>query len=350
MKVLVIQQKMIGDVLTSSILFEALKDEYPNYELHYLINTHTFPVVENNPYIDKYIFFTPEIESSYLLFFSFIKEIKNNNYDAIIDVYGKISSNFMTLFSGAEIKISYYKKHTAFIYNKSIKRIKTPQHRLSLAIENRLRLLKPLGIEFKNVSPKISLKKEEIDQAKIKLESFKVNLLNPLYMISVLGSHSDKTYPIAYMAQLLDYVISEKPTAQLLFNYIPNQTHEAKKVYNLCSHKTQKQIFFDLFGRDIRDFLSLTSFCNALIGNEGGAVNMAKALNKPTFVIFNPGLNKLNWFGENETATNGAVHLSDYIEYENKDYKNAKKNPEAYYLKFKPKFIQPKLKEFLYRY
>tara|TARA_R110002096_G_scaffold106741_5_gene234474 strand:+ start:1901 stop:2953 length:1053 start_codon:yes stop_codon:yes gene_type:complete len=349
MKILIIQQKMIGDVLTSSIMFEALKDKYPNYELHYLINSHTFPVVLNNPYIDKYIFFTPEIESSYLKFLSFIKQIKNSNYDVIIDVYGKISSNLITLFSGSKIKISYYKKHTAFIYNKSIKRLKTPEHNVSLAIENRLRLLKPLQIEFKNISPKISLKKEEIQEAKIKLESFKINLSNPLYMISVLGSHPSKTYPVEYMAHLLDYMIEEKPTAQLLFNYIPNQINEANELYNLCSNRTQKQIFFDLFGKNIREFLSLTLFCNALIGNEGGAVNMAKALNKPTFIIFNPGLNKLNWFGENETITSCAVHLSDFIEYENKDYVNAKRNPRAYYLKFKPKFILPKLNEFLHR-
>ena len=55
MKVLVIQQKMIGDVLTSSILFEAIKIEHPSAELHYLINSHTVPVVENNPFVDKLV-------------------------------------------------------------------------------------------------------------------------------------------------------------------------------------------------------------------------------------------------------------------------------------------------------
>ena len=53
MKILVIQQKFIGDVLTSSILCEAIREYYPKYEIHYLINENTLPVVENNPYIDK---------------------------------------------------------------------------------------------------------------------------------------------------------------------------------------------------------------------------------------------------------------------------------------------------------
>jgi len=41
MKILVIQQKMIGDVLTSSILFEALRTQYKEATLHYLINENT---------------------------------------------------------------------------------------------------------------------------------------------------------------------------------------------------------------------------------------------------------------------------------------------------------------------
>ena len=99
---------MIGDVLTSSILFEALREKYPDAELHYLINTHTFPVVENNPFIDEFIFFTPEAESSKRELIRLAKSVKKTGYDIIIDVYSKLSSNIITLFSGAKIKISYF--------------------------------------------------------------------------------------------------------------------------------------------------------------------------------------------------------------------------------------------------
>ena len=60
MKILIIQQKMIGDVLTSSILFEALRTQYKEATLHYLINQNTVAVVENNPYIDEFIIVSPK--------------------------------------------------------------------------------------------------------------------------------------------------------------------------------------------------------------------------------------------------------------------------------------------------
>ena len=76
MKILVIQQKMIGDVLTSSILFEAIKLKHPEAETHYIINSHTYAVVKNNPYIDKFQFVSPEIQNNKKQLFIFSKQLK----------------------------------------------------------------------------------------------------------------------------------------------------------------------------------------------------------------------------------------------------------------------------------
>src|SRR5690606_16332543 len=103
MKILIIQQKMIGDVLTSSILFEALRLKYPNAQLYYLINEHTFPVVQNNPFIDHFIFFTPVIEKSKIKLFKLAKKIRQEKFDIVIDAYCKLSSNLISAFSGAKI-------------------------------------------------------------------------------------------------------------------------------------------------------------------------------------------------------------------------------------------------------
>ncbi len=346
MKIVVIQQKMIGDVLTTSVLFEVLKQKYPTSELHYIINSHTFSVVENNPFIDKYIFITPEIEKSKLKFFSFLKTIKKEKYDVVVDVYSKISSNLISLFSNANYKIAYHKKYTNFIYTDTIKRLKQPENNASLAIENRFKLLEPLEVEFTNILPKIYLTKKEIDDSKCFLESQSVILSKPLFMISVLGSSKEKTYPLSYMAELIDE-IAKIEGSQILFNYLPNQKEIANQVLDFCKPDTKKHILFNVFGKNLREFLAITYHCKALIGNEGGAINMAKAMQISTFTVFSPYLNKRNWFGENETKKHVALHLSDFINYDEKDLSRAKKNPEAYYLKFKPEFIIPQLKAFL---
>ncbi|WP_100616109.1 glycosyltransferase family 9 protein [Confluentibacter citreus] len=349
MKILIIQQKMIGDVLTSSILFEALRLKYPKAQLHYLINEHTYPVVLNNPFIDHFIFFTPEMEKSKIKLLNLTKTIRKEKYDILIDAYSKLSSNLISALSGARIKISKYKSYSSFIYTHPIKYKNESTSVAGLAIENRLQLLEPIDIELsKNIiKPKIYVTDSEKEKAKQVLTESNINPYTPLFMMSVLGSGINKTYPLDYMARVIDFIV-QQTNAQVLFNYIPKQSEEAKFVFNGCKPDTQKQIFMNVFGTNLREFLALTYCCDALIGNEGGAVNMAKALDIPTFTIFSPWIEKKTW-ASFEGEKNTSVHLKDYKPefFENKEGKQIKKEALTLYKEFKPSFFLEALKTFL---
>tara|TARA_Y100000589_G_C27126029_1_gene618569 strand:- start:71 stop:1111 length:1041 start_codon:yes stop_codon:yes gene_type:complete len=344
---------MIGDVLASSILFEAIKHQYPDAELHYLINTHTFPVVDQNPYIDKIHFFTPEHEKSKLKLIKFAKQLRKENYDVIIDVYSKLSSNLITLLSKAKIKISKYKPYTSFIYNHTYKDANKVISKAGLAIENRLQLLIPLGIDISNiVRPKIYLTEEEKSKIKVFLESNRIDTSKPLYMIGVLGSGPNKTYPFDYMASVIDTIVKTQPKSQILFNYIPNQEADAKAILDLCKSETQNNIHFNVFGKSLRDFLAITQHCDALIGNEGGAINMAKALSIPTFTIFSPWIKKEAWNMFDDGKKHVSVHLKDFDKniYQNVNHpKELKDRTKEVYKNFKPTYFEKLLKDFLNR-
>lgn len=347
MKILIIQQKMIGDVLTSTILFEALRKKFPAANLHYLVNQNTVGVLENNPFIDKIIIKKASDQDKKTNFLKLGNRIQSENYDVVIDVYGKIGSTLITRLSGARTRIGYQKDYTAFLFTHPVKRHKIPRHEASLAIENRLKLLEPLGIDFEFIAPKIHLTTDECSAAKQILKNNGVDLKHPLLMFSLLGSKPNKNYPGAYMAELIDFCSRKYPNAQFLFNYIPHQKEEAKEIYKRLHPKTQERAFFKIYGQNLREFLAMTTHCQATIGNEGGANNMAKALEVPTFSIFSPYLRKRNWFGECEKDKHRAVHLSDFINYDKKDKELAKANPNEYYHKFKPDFIKPELEHFI---
>ena len=340
---------MIGDVLTSSILFKTLRQEYPKAQLDYLINEHTFPVVENNPFIDKFIFFTENETSSKIALFKFASRIKNENYDVVIDVYSKFSSNLITLFSGAKTKVSKYKWYTSFIYTDTFKEEKISKTNAGLAIENRLQLLEPvLKGKQKILEPKIYLTDNEIEDSKQFLIKHKIDFNAPLLMVSVLGSSEKKTYPLEYMSKIIDATV-EETKSQILFNYIPYQESDAKEIFDFCKDETKKYIFFNVFGKNLREFLAITKHCDALIGNEGGAVNMAKALNIPTFTIFSPWILKEAWNMFEDGKTHVSIHLKDVKPdlYEGKTLQDMKKNTSLLYNKFSPELIIPKLKSFL---
>ncbi len=348
MKVLVIQQKMIGDVLTSTILLEALRTHFREAELHYLINENTSPVVENNPFIDNVLHISTEVQESKRKLWDFGMSLASENYDVVIDVYSKLGSAFITKLSQAPMRVGYEKWYTKLIYTHTY--IPKNQTTLNegLAIENRLLLLQPLIANLQYIpKPKIYLLAEELEAGKQLLIKHKINFELPLFMISILGSSQNKTYPPAYMASLLDYLV-ENTNGQLLFNFIPSQQKEAYTLYDLCNESTKENCVLEVYGKNIREFLSITAHCDALLGNEGGAINMAKALNIPTFSIYAPWILKEAWNSYEKEGANSSVHLKDFkpklYEKHPKKYKNL---AAEFYSQFTPEWISIKLKEFL---
>lgn len=348
MKILVIQQKMIGDVLVSTSICNTLKNEYPDAKIDYLIYPFTYPVVENNPNIDTIILFEESYRKSKKSLLQFCLKIRKEQYDVVIDAYGKIESNLIVAFSGAKNKIGFYKSYTNFIYTHTYKERTIANTNAGLAIENRMLLLDSFLLQKPVLNkPKIFLKQTEIERGKEILLQNQIDFSKKIYMIGVLGSGITKTYPSTYMARILDTIV-EETDATLLFNYVPSQWKDAQEIYLLCQLKTQKNIKIDLVPSSIREFLSIAYHCNALIGNEGGAVNMAKALNIPTFTIFSTWIIKEAWnsFEDSKTVS---VHLKDFKPelYQGKSAKAMKNKALVLYEAFTPDLFSTELINYL---
>ena len=346
MKILVIQQKHIGDVLTATVLLEALADRYPEAELHYLVNAHTAAVVEHNPFIDELILFTPA-EKEWKMFRALLRRIHRQQYDVVIDAYGKWSSVIMTWCSRAPLRISYYKWYTWFFFSHTTPRLKQPEQGERLSIENRLKLLTPLSIPFHPYRPKLYLSAAEKAAGPSHLAAAGINPGQPLFMIGLLGSSAEKSYPAPYMTALLQHLCRQVPGLQLLFNYAPDQQAAANRIYTACDAQTRDHFFPEVYGGSLREFIGLARCCHAFIGNEGGAANMAKALDVPVFANFSPQIDKQGWFNPSEQPLHRAVHLSDYTSWNTQKRKAARKNPQAFYKQLLPEKIFPELDRFL---
>jgi heptosyltransferase-2 len=345
MKVLVVQIKMIGDVLASSIICEAIKTLYPDYEVHYLIQKNTFPVVENNPFIDRIIFFDPNENKGLIKLIQFGKQLRAEKYDAVIDVYGKWQSLIPVFISKIPIRIGVSKSYTYFLLTNAI--VPRP---IKNATANDLRL--QLAETFINgklsvIYPKIYLLKSEIDHAKQQIQG-SLDISQPIYMISVVGSGKNKSLPTAQMASFLDKAAASI-SGKMVFNYMPDQVAEAQNIYEACQPKTQSKIVFDFYTKGLRQFLAVLSQCDAVLGNEGGATNMAKALQIPTFTIFAPWINRNSWNIFEETGLHEVVHLIDFEPdlYHKKHPKNFKDKALEWYLKLKPELFENKLVQFI---
>lgn len=348
MKILVIQQKMIGDVLVSSILCDNLRKAYPNAVIDYMVYESTVAVLQGNKSISNLILFKEKYRKSKWELFKFLLQIRKAKYDIVIDSYAKIESFLPVLFSGAKRKISFDKKWRKLLFTDVVEKSQTPKSNLGLIIEQRLSLLDPLHLNIAlETFPKLYVTPEEAIFAKNLLASNGLDAAKKTIMLSIIGSSSDKTYPPEYMAKIIDY-IADHYDVEMLFNYIPNQKELASAIYNLCKAATQSKIHFDVLGKNLREFIAIMNECDLIIGNDGGAINMAKALNKPSFIIFSPWIDKKGWATFEDGTHHVSVHLSEYKPqlFSGKSPKEIFEENMFLYGEFTPELFMPLLEQF----
>ncbi|SHH04344.1 heptosyltransferase-2 [Flavobacterium micromati] len=349
MKILVIQQKMIGDVLVTSILCDNLRKAYPTAIIDYMVYESTKAVLEGNTSFNRLILFEKKHQTSKWEYFKLIKSIHQEKYDIVIDAYSKLESWLVVLFSGAKKKISYKKRGREFLYTNTVERTKTSKSNLGLIIDQRLALLEPLHlkIELDNF-PQIYATKKEHEYATSLFNLHAVNQSKKTIMLSILGSSLDKTYPLLYMSKLLDFIAS-KGNINLLFNYMPSQKEEATVIYDACNEGTKSKLYPQVLGKNIREFIAIMNSCDLIIGNDGGAINMAKALGKPSFIIFSPWIDKKGWATFEDGIKHVSVHLEEFKPelFINKSAKMVKKENALFYKEFSPELIYPVLETFL---
>lgn len=347
-KILIIQNKRIGDVLISSVIANNYKAKYPDSEVHLMAYDFTHGVIQNNPNIDKIISINEKELKKFKNLMKMISQVRKEKYNIIFDPYSKLQSRLICKFGGAKQTVGHKSRKkigNLGYYTHPVGILESKSHICGKAIEDRIHLLQQVD-RFENINyePKIFLTEEE--------EQFRVPEKyqdKKIIMLGILGSTPQKSMPYEYIAQIVDYIASTF-NCYLLFNYAPNQKVEADKIYDLCQNKSN--IILDIYAPSIRDFAVLMNQCAVLVSNEGGTVHIAKALNKPTFTIFSPYINKDDWSSFEDGKFHKSVHLLDFLpnaisELSYEQNKEIEKNPRALYLKLTPEMIIPELDSFL---
>ena len=347
-KILIIQNKRIGDVLISSVIANNYKAKYPDSIIHLMAYDFTHGVIQNNPNIDKIISINEKELKKISNLLRIISAVRKEQYDIIFDPYSKLQSRLICKFGDAKQTVGHKSRKkigNLGYYTHPVGILESKTHICGKAIEDRIHLLKQVDtFETIDYEPKIFLTDAEKEfRVPKKYQDKKI------IMLGVLGSQPQKSMPYEYVAQIVDF-IAETFDCYLLFNYAPNQKEEADKIYNLCQNKSN--IILDVYAPSIRDFAVLMNQCAVLVSNEGGTVHIAKALNKPTFTIFSPFINKDDWSSFEDGNFHKSVHLLDFLpnaisELTYEQNKEIEKNPRAMYMKLTPEMIIPELDSFL---
>lgn len=346
-KILVIQNKRIGDVLISSVIANNIKKVFPESEVTYFVYDYTTGVLENNPNIDRII---PVNEKELKKIPNLLKttaRVRKEKYDIIFDPYSKFQSRIICLFSGSPYRIGLKRAHKKLklpFYTHPISFLEKRSTNCGKAIEDRINLISSVfKLESPEYAPKIFITKQEEKYNKID------SLKSPVIMLGILGSTPQKSMPYEYMTEIVDY-ITDSYSGTILFNYAPYQKEEMKKIYEMCKNKDR--INTDIYEDSIRGFITLMNKCDILISNEGGSVHITKALERPTFTIYSPYVNKEHWCSFEDGDQHDSIHLLEenpnlFKSFTLEERRKIEENPHSLYKQLTPEMILKKLKPFL---
>lgn len=102
-KILIVRLSSLGDILLTTPFIRSLKNQYSNLTIDFLVKEQFEDAVKLNPYLSK----TISVKNNYDVFL-LKQELKNNNYDLIIDLQNNFRSRKLT--KGVASKIKRFKK------------------------------------------------------------------------------------------------------------------------------------------------------------------------------------------------------------------------------------------------
>ncbi len=313
LRILVSRLRFIGDIVISTPVLEALRQRFSDAVIDYLGDRQGVSLLLRNPFVNDiipYDFLAPGIKEQIRV----ARLLRKRKYDVAIDLFGNPRSAILMLLSGAKMRIGGNFGWRGRTYTHPI----TIRERLT-AVDFHLRYLKPLGIESRQMRPRIFLTGEDIDASAKYLESIGVDNSKPKVGFHVGATWPAKVWPPENFARLASLVCN-RLGAQVLVTYGPKDRQILDRITLSSEIKS-----FVIEPREIRELASIISLCDAYVSNDAAPMHISAAVGTPTVGIFGPGEPGI-WFPYQVEFGHVALHKNvecchkDFCDLKGKDY------------------------------
>ena len=298
MKILLIKQTSLDDLIHSTLAIEAIKAKWPEAKIHFMVDRSCAFAVENNPHIDHFYYFDKvgfgkHYKKNKLHAFNIfadiwkiLSEIRKTTFDLAIDLQGiERSALFLYL---CKAKQKFTKGNKPFM--KGFKNANKSDHALT-ELRGTLKLAE---IDAENYFPKIYVSEESSATLHKKLpENIREALKSKDKKVIILSPYTSwktKDVPVSTWIKTAE-IISQKQDCQFVFCATPDKFDELQKSLDeaLAGKTELAAVVTNFAGKtNIQELLNLIQQSDLVLASEGATGHMASALDTPLCVIFGP--------------------------------------------------------------
>jgi predicted lipopolysaccharide heptosyltransferase III len=282
-KILVIKMRYIGDTVLITPLLNTLKQSFPHARIDALVNQNTQPVLSGHPCIANILSFDYDRAKNFRYVLKFVRNLRKQRYDTVIDLTRNDRSAFFTLMSGARLRIGY---ETSSLFRKLCcnMMVKSFFGRIHTA-DHHLRVAEALGLTIPERHPFIAVSSESLKKVKMKLSAEGISEDMPFVIIHPGARRRYKSWPLICFARLADRIIRTYQIPVIL----SGGTEDKAVCSNLLENMEENAVC--LAGEiSLAELPALIKSALCLIGNDSAPVHIATAVNTPVIALFGPTL------------------------------------------------------------
>jgi heptosyltransferase-2 len=280
-KVLVIRFSSLGDVILTTPVLDALKENYRDSEIYFLTKQKYQGLFEADPRINSVIYFQPEDKDKGVAgLFRLIKRLNQEKFDLIVDLHSNLRSFFIRTLVKAQKKARYNKRlitRLQMVYFKkwNVNSITT--------VESYLKSLEKIGIKIENRGPGLFVDHQEKIWAKQFLSQVGFKERELLVGIAPGAKWEMKKWGKDKFSSVAKKLSQDLPAKILLVG----DKNDQNLIEDIKDYVGENKVI-QAVNLPLDKLMVLIERCEAFISNDSGPMHLASALGVPTIGIFGP--------------------------------------------------------------
>ncbi len=297
MKVLLIRLRLIGDVVFTTPIPRALKRQFPDARITYLVEKEAAPVVAGNPHLDDVI--VVERSRGWRRIVADLKlaaALRRGRFDLVLDLHGGPRSSWLTRATGARQRIGYAIEGRGWMYTKTVARPRELRPRHSVVNQwDLLHAIDGWSGEPDPLRDSVDMQPDPAAEARItaRLEAAGIAAHDEIIVLHVSAGNPFRRWPEPAFVEVVTSLAAGNERRRLILSSGPSDRAAADRIVDaaraaLGADRAGRVIEFGEFG--LAEMRALVARSRLFVGGDTGPLHVAATTATPVVAIFGPTL------------------------------------------------------------
>ncbi len=295
--ILIVKLSAIGDVIQTLPMVEALKRQFPRARIDWVVEEDASNLLLSHPRVDRVIISRRKSWVKRVLkprefwrtlreVSRFVRDIRSQHYDWVIDNHGIFKSGLLMLLSRGRRKIGFQasagiaEEGSYFFTHERYKPLSIERH----ALERYLDLVSQMGVQIGPTSLHFPVPPDSLKQAEALLRQ-KGFGSRPLVVLHPVAKWETKQWPAENFARLISALAQEKATVVITGS--PQDEGPVREILHQAGGESVKVL--NLVGKtNLMELAGIFSLSDLVLSPDTGPMHLAAAVKAPLIALFGP--------------------------------------------------------------